>query len=125
MSEVPLYMPILPPQPSSKVRQKSEIDSELENVGCRSTFPVGPHIKSKHFYLLAGKGCRDVTYSSQFDKNYFTEMCSGSEAGSYLRLIDFLYHSTLCLGVMKKKTIRLTLSWVAVSAVGERTCFSV
>jgi len=21
--------------------------------------------------------------------NYFTEMCSGSEAGSYLRLIDF------------------------------------
>jgi len=24
-----------------------------------------------------------------------TEMCSGSEAGSYLRLIDFVYHSTL------------------------------
>jgi len=22
-------------------------------------------------------------------------MCSGSEAGSYLRLIDFVYHSTL------------------------------
>jgi len=30
-------------------------------------------------------------------------MCSGSEAGSYLRLIDFLYHSTLGLKVMKKK----------------------
>ena len=27
-------------------------------------------------------------YSSQFKNNYFTEMCSGSEAGSYLRLID-------------------------------------
>ena len=27
-------------------------------------------------------------YSSQFENNYFTEMCSGSEAGSYLRLID-------------------------------------
>jgi len=29
-------------------------------------------------------------------------MCSGSEAGSYLRLIDFVYHSTLGLGVIKK-----------------------
>ena len=23
-----------------------------------------------------------------FENNYFTEMCSGSEAGSYLRIID-------------------------------------
>ena len=30
-------------------------------------------------------------------------MCSGSEAGSYLRLIDFVHHSTLGLGVIKKK----------------------
>jgi len=30
-------------------------------------------------------------------------MCSGSEAGSYLRLIDFWYHSTLGLRVIKKK----------------------
>ena len=30
-------------------------------------------------------------------------MCSGSEAGSYLRLIDFGYHSTLGLRVIKKK----------------------
>jgi len=41
--------------------------------------------------------------SSQFENNYFTQMCSGSEAGSYLRRIDFVYHSTLGLGVMKKK----------------------
>ena len=34
---------------------------------------------------------------------YFTEICSGSEAGSYLRLIDFVYHSTLGLRVIKKK----------------------
>jgi len=27
-------------------------------------------------------------------------MCSGSEAGSYLRLIDFVYHSTLGLRVI-------------------------
>ena len=33
----------------------------------------------------------------------FTEMCSGSEAGSYLRLINFVYHSTLGLRVTKKK----------------------
>ena len=30
-------------------------------------------------------------------------MCSGSEAGSYLRLIDFVYHSTLGLRVIQKK----------------------
>ena len=32
-----------------------------------------------------------------------TKMCSGSEAGSYLRLIDFVYHSTLGLRVIKKR----------------------
>ena len=37
--------------------------------------------------------------------NYFTEMCSGSEAGSYLRLIDFVYHSTLGLKVIQKKKV--------------------
>jgi len=31
------------------------------------------------------------------------EMWSGSEAGSYLRRIDFVYHSTLGLRVIKKK----------------------
>ena len=41
--------------------------------------------------------------SSQFEENCFTEMCSGFEAGSYLRLIDFVYHSTLELRVLKKK----------------------
>jgi len=30
-------------------------------------------------------------------------MRSGSEAGSYLRLIDFVYHSTLGLRVIQKK----------------------
>jgi len=39
----------------------------------------------------------------QFENNYFTEMCSGSEAGSYLRLIDVVYHSTLGLSVIKKR----------------------
>jgi len=30
-------------------------------------------------------------------------MCSGSEAASYLMLIDFVYHSTLGLIVIKKE----------------------
>ena len=34
---------------------------------------------------------------------HFTEICSGSEAGSYLRLIDLVYHSTLGLRVIKKR----------------------
>jgi len=36
-------------------------------------------------------------------------MCSGSEEGSYLRLIDFVYHSTLGLTVIKKKKKNLVL----------------
>ena len=32
-------------------------------------------------------------------------MCSGSEEGSYLRLIDFAYHSTLSLRVIMKKNL--------------------
>jgi len=39
--------------------------------------------------------------------NYFTEMCSGSEAGAYLRRIDFVHHSTLGLRVIKKKKRRI------------------
>ena len=33
-------------------------------------------------------------------------MCSGSEAGSHLRLVDFVYHSTLGLRVINKKSAR-------------------
>ena len=36
-------------------------------------------------------------------------MCSGSEAGSYLRLIDFVYHSTLGLRVIKRAKSKLLL----------------
>ena len=32
---------------------------------------------------------RAGTPTPQYENNYFTEICSGSEAGSYLRLIDF------------------------------------
>ena len=51
----------------------------------------------------ATRWCSRHRGSSQFENNYFTEMCSGSEAGSYLRLVYFVYHSTLGLRVIKKK----------------------
>ena len=44
-------------------------------------------------------------------------MCSGSEAGSYLRLIDFVYDSTLGLRVVKKKKKRRFRSSVNYSVV--------
>ena len=49
-------------------------------------------------------------YSSQFENDYFTEVCSGSEAGSYLRLIDSVYHPGLGLRAIKKK--RRTASYL-------------
>jgi len=39
-------------------------------------------------------------------ERYIPEMCSGSEAGSCLNLLDFVYHSTLDLTVIKKKKKR-------------------
>ena len=41
--------------------------------------------------------------SSEFVNNYFTDIRSGSEAVSYLRLINFVYHSILRLRVMTKR----------------------
>ena len=60
-------------------------------------------------------------YSSQFENNYFTEMCSGSEVGSYLRLIDFVYHSALGWRVIKKKFtgygLAIRMTWRSAAAV--------
>ena len=44
----------------------------------------------------------------QLANNYFTEMDSDSEKGSYVRLMDFVYHSTLGLRVIKKKKLYKT-----------------
>jgi len=38
-------------------------------------------------------------------RGYFTEMCSGSKVGSYLRLIDCVHRSILGLRVIKKKKV--------------------
>ena len=50
---------------------------------------------------LAGVGEWDG--GSQFENSYFTEIYRCSEAGSHFRLIDFVFHSTLGLGAIKKK----------------------
>ena len=41
-----------------------------------------------------------------FNNNHFTELCCGSEAGSYLRPIHPIYHSTLGSRMLKKKKRR-------------------
>ena len=48
------------------------------------------------------QSCTDRN-SSQFENNFFTEMCSGSEVGSYSRLTDLVHRSTLGVKVIKKK----------------------
>jgi len=58
-------------------------------------------------------------------------MCSGSEADSHVRLIDFVYHSTLGLRVIKKKkklfkrNTRTVFSSGTCSAEAERTGYGV
>ena len=61
-------------------------------------------ILKAHFIIFAFiTSCGRYRYSSESENNYFTEMCSGSEAGSYLRLIDFVYHSTPGLRSIMKR----------------------
>ena len=52
--------------------------------------------------LLGGLGV-GVQSDNRVRRDYFPEMCSGSEAGSYLWRIDFVCHSTLGVRVIKKK----------------------
>ena len=54
--------------------------------------------------MFAGTTCHDQ-YSSQFKINYFAEMRSGSEEGSYSRLLDLrmkgsMYAGTACHATM-------------------------
>ena len=61
-------------------------------------------------------------YSIQFGNDYFTEMCSGSEAGSYFRLIDFVYHSTLGLKVVEKKKTESAVSVLSLAHWAPNLC---
>ena len=52
---------------------------------------------------MQGPGLRTRDEASVFRTLEAAEICSGSEASSYLRLKDFVYHSTLGLKVIKKR----------------------
>jgi len=67
----------------------------LQGVECRV---VGCRVWSVGWWVA---GCRVQCVVSAYTEAL--QMCSGSEEGSYLRLIDFVYHSTLGLRVIKKK----------------------
>ena len=55
---------------------------------------------------------RTTTLQKYFKNDHFTKKCSGLEAGSYLRFIDFVYQSTLVLRVIKKRRRTLGASVV-------------
>ena len=65
-----------------------------------------------------GVDTRTPNTATCMPSNYFTEMCSGSEASSYLRLIDFVYDSNLGLREIQKKKRRTweTAWWDAIAA---------
>ena len=66
-------------------------------------------VSSVFFFSLEASAFRfSSSACTRCSVNYFTEMCSGSEAGSYLRLIDFVYHSTLGLRVITKQKVFCT-----------------
>ena len=82
--------------------------------GARPVHLVITMIKWMRASRLSIKNCLSQV-ASQTKNNYVTEICSGSEAGSYLRLIDFVYHSTLGLRVIKKKKKAPTSSSIRTS----------
>ena len=67
----------------------------------------GPEVDCPGLRYTSDSWCEidQSTRSLQFENIYFTGMCSGSEVGSYVRLIDFVYHTTLGLRVIKKKKV--------------------
>ena len=70
---------------------------------------LGSQVKGRRSFKAVPASLASGTgVSSQFENYYVTEMCSGSEASSYLRLIDCVYHSTLGLRVIKKKKKKST-----------------
>jgi len=81
---------------------------EPRTVNPKSTLP-NPQTISHQAYIVptVTRSTLREGLMSQFENNY-TEMCSSSEAGSYLRLIDFVYHSTLGLRVIKQKKKKST-----------------
>jgi len=77
------------------LRQGEGLGCRVWGVGCRVS-GVGRGRTSlrmpEAFASTAARSwcsaCLFGGWGSQFKNNYFTEMCSGSEEGSYVRLID-------------------------------------
>ena len=91
--------------PSSSSPKQSQKDARAFSLAPSLSHRLGVQrsIFGESGPSLPARGTRSAFKGGEFENNYFTEMCSGSEAGSYLRLVDFVYHSTLGLRVKKKK----------------------
>ena len=59
---------------------------------------------TENYYTIAFIILEKIVMWSKFENNYLTEMCSSFKTGSFLRLIDFVFHSLQGLGVVKKHT---------------------
>jgi len=98
-------------------RGRGWVGEEVRQVqashGCRLPLHAGPFER----YSISEGGLLKLTLPTVFHSSMFEKrlqerangsknecgVCSGSEAGSYLRPTDFLYHSTLGLRVIKRK----------------------
>jgi len=69
--------------------------------------------------LLAESQFRIHIGRAQFKNNYFAEVWNGSEEGSYLRPIDFRYHSTAGSRVKAKRRKKITNFWAQGRHSGE------
>ena len=83
------------------------------NFGAKKS-PVSPNWREQRGWSACCREWKD-----------FTEMCSGSEAGSYLRLIDFVYHSTPGLRVIKKDDMILSSTKSTVEWEPQLCCIGV
>ena len=76
------------------------MDSIFTSYGSNKAWSLG-HFSGGRREFATLQWC--IEDRSGDDWSYLTEMCSDSEAGSYLRRIDYVYHSTLGLRVIMKK----------------------
>jgi len=98
------------PIPRFKIRSKPKL--KMIKVCRGTTFERrGNNVKHVNDFYLKAKAriwpclsyvC-NIRSTADGQNNYLTVMCSSSEAGSYLRLIDFVYHSTLGLRAIKRR----------------------
>jgi hypothetical protein len=86
-----------------KFNKDSLSGGPLESAWAKEARSSGPGVASRTTCHSSASRLCPTTWSSQFENYFFTEMCSGSEAGSHFQLIDFECHSTIGLRVIKKE----------------------